>query len=241
MHVRAALTCGAMNLCAESGIDIGTDPRFGDAGDLELGVGERAATEIERAIGAQLAHGARVLSLGGDHAVTYPIVRAFAAHHDGLTLLHYDAHPDLYHGYAGNRLSHASPFARICEERLVRRLVQVGIRTLEPHQREQAARFGVEVHELRHGLPDVRALALAGPVYVSVDIDVLDPAFAPGVSHPEPGGVGVRELLRSLQAIDAPVVGADLVELNPRRDVNDTAAFAAAKLVKELAALILSS
>jgi arginase family enzyme len=146
-----------------------------------------------------------------------------------------DAHPDLYDAFEGDRYSHACQFARIMEERLARGLWQVGIRTMTGHQREQAARFGVEVIDMRRWArgerPEVR-----GPVYVSIDLDGIDPAFAPGVSHPEPGGLTVREVLEILRTLDGPFVGADVVELNPRRDTDARTAGVAAKLVKELAA-----
>jgi arginase family enzyme len=156
--------------------------------------------------------------------------------------VHFDAHPDLYDDLEGNRFSHACPFARIMEEGLAERLVQIGIRTMTGHQRDQAERFGVEVHEYRtwnRSLPD----DLNGPVYVTIDVDALDPAFAPGVSHHEPGGMTTRELLSCLHELAAglvPVVAADVVEINPRRDVNDMTAMVGAKLVRELLGLMLS-
>ena len=102
------------------------------------------------------------------------------------------AHPDLYEEFEGNRLSHACPFARIMEAGLAKRLVQVGIRTLNRHQREQAEKFGVDMIEMR-SLGAFDKLKADGPVYITFDTDVLDPAFAPGVSHREPGGISVRE------------------------------------------------
>jgi arginase family enzyme len=124
------------------------------------------------------------------------------------------------------------------EQGLARRLVQVGIRTLNRHCREQAERFGVEIVPMRGFAPD-RVPQLAGRLYISVDLDAFDPAFAPGVSHHEPGGLSVRDVLATLDRVRAPVVGADIVELNPSRDVNGVTAVLAAKLVKELAALFL--
>jgi agmatinase len=180
-----------------------------------------------------------VLVLGGDHAVTYPVVRAHAERYPGLTVVHLDAHPDLYDAFEGNRLSHACPFARILEEGLARRLVQVGIRTQNAPQREQAVRFGVEQVDMRAWRPDL-VVEADGPVYVSVDLDVLDPAFAPGVSHPEPGGLSAREVIGFLQRLRGSVVGADVVELNPARDAGDATARVAAKLAKELLARLLS-
>lgn len=177
------------------------------------------------------------MSLGGDHSISYPMLRAHARHYPGLTILHLDAHPDLYDELDGSRLSHACPFARIMEEGLCRRLVQVGIRTLNPHQREQASRFGVEIHEAgswQTGTP----LHLSGPLYVSLDMDVLDPAFAPGISHYEPGGFSMRDVLHILHGIGAgtgaPIVGADLVEFNPARDPGGVTAMVGAKFYKEI-------
>ena len=106
------------------------------------------------------------------------------------------------------------------ENGLAKRLVQVGIRTLNSTQQKQVEKFGVEVHQMRDfNLQDFK-LELDGPVYITIDIDALDPAFAPGVSHFEPGGLAVRDILSILQGIDVPVVGADIVEYNPERDIS---------------------
>ena len=144
------LHSGSANLCVESGADLAQDNRWQDAGDLAFDEHTPAFDRIERTVGRILDRGARVLSLGGDHSVTYPILRAYGARYAGLTLLHLDAHPDLYDAYDGNRLANACPFARIMEEGLAVRLVQAGIRTMNPHQRRQAERFGVETLEMRH-------------------------------------------------------------------------------------------
>ena len=189
--------------------------------------------QIEQSIDLLLERDLRVLSLGGDHSITYPIVRAFGKVFKDLTIIHFDAHPDLYDDFQGNRRSHASPFARIMEEKLAKRLIQVGIRTMNPHQKKQAARFGVEVYEIgrKRSLEEVKTWC---PVYVSFDMDVLDPAFAPGVSHREPGGMSVREALEHLHSITATIVGADVVEYNPSRDVSELTATVAGKILKEL-------
>lgn len=237
-RIREALHSGETNLCAEDGTDLGPESRWLDLGDLDLGSGGVAFEQIEAAIASLLQRGARVLSLGGDHAITYPIMRAYAAKYRDLTVLHLDAHPDLYDEFEGNRSSHACPFARIMEEELVARLVQVGVRTMNPHQRAQAKRFGVEVIEMRQYQPGLE-LDLDGPLYVSIDLDVLDPAFVPGVSHHEPGGFSVREVLRLVQELRVPVVGADIVELNPHRDPVGCTAMVAAKLLKEVTAVML--
>ena len=160
-------------------------------------------------------------------------MKAFAPHYPELTIFHFDAHPDLYDDFEGSTLSHACPFARIMESGLAKRLVQVGIRTINRHQREQASRFGVEVVEMR-ALPAYDKLKAAGPVYISFDIDVLDPAFAPGVSHREPGGMSVREAIAHLHAIEGTIVGADVVEYNPVQDVAGVTATVAAKILREI-------
>jgi arginase family enzyme len=148
-RIREVIASGSSSLCAEDGTDVGSDPRFVDAGDVELTTGAASMAAIEAASDALIAQGARVLSVGGDHSVTYALVRAHARRYPGLSLLHFDAHPDLYHDFQGNRFSHASPFARIMEEGLAVRLLQVGIRTLNPHQRDQARRFGVEMIQMK--------------------------------------------------------------------------------------------
>lgn len=229
-QIRQALRSASTNLSAEDGRDL--TETLSDRGDHH--------GSIERAVQDLLAEGLRPLSLGGDHSITFPIISAFAERFEKLDLLQFDAHPDLYDEYDGDRLSHACPFARIMESGLVGRLVQMGIRTMNEPQRRQAERFGVEVVEMRAWNAD-RRLAFDAPLYVSVDLDVLDPAFAPGVSHREPGGASTRQLIETIQAVRGRIVGADVVEFNPRQDPTETTAAVAAKLVKELAARMLRS
>src|SRR5205809_1102629 len=141
---------------------------------------------------------------------------------------------DLDAEFEGDRYSHACPFARIMEERLADRLVQVGIRTLTAVQRVQAERYGVEVIDMRAWVAGRRP-TLHEPVYVSIDLDAFDPAFAPGVSHREPGGLTAREVLTVLHGLSVPLVGADIVEFNPAQDPSGMTATLCAKLVKEVA------
>jgi agmatinase len=238
-HIRERLHCGSANLSAENGFNLADSTRWRDVGDVVFNPGEPESAAIETAIHGIVARGARPLSLGGDHSVTYPIVRAVARQHPGLTILHIDAHPDLYDELDGSRHSHACPFARILEEGLAARLVQVGIRTVNPAQRAQIQRFGVETIEMKDWSFE-RLPRLDGPLYLSLDLDALDPAFVPGVSHHEPGGLSTREVLRVVQSISAPIVGADIVELNPLADINAMTAMVAAKFLKEIAARMLS-
>ena len=233
--IRQALHSPAGNAWTETGVDLGVDGALGDAGDLPLGTSAAdARTKIEEAVRTLLESGGRPIALGGDHSVTYPIVRAVRWFHPQLSILHFDAHPDLYPEFEGDRYSHACPFARVMEERLADRLVQVGIRTSTAVQRAEAERYGVEVIDMRAWVAGRRP-ELRAPVYVSIDIDALDPAFAPGVSHREPGGLTVREVLAVLHGLTVPLVGADIVEFNPAQDPSGMTATLCAKLVKEVA------
>ena len=236
--IREAFYSDHGNLTSESGMDLGKQPRLVDTGDLDLSAD--MADRITSGVRQLLDRGAHVLSLGGDHAVTFPILRAYAAVHGPVNILHFDAHPDLYDELGGNRMSHACPFARIMEEGLAKRLVQVGIRTMNKHQREQVARFGVEVIEMRHWQPDPR-LSFDGPLYLSLDLDGMDPAYVPGVSHYEPGGLSPRDILGLIHRIDVPLIGADVVEYNPTRDINGMTAVVAAKFMRELAARMIET
>lgn len=231
--IREAFHSDAWNRFTESRVDLDLPNTFEDAGDLINMESPDAYDRIESAISQIIDDKKRPLSLGGDHSVTFPILNAIGKRIPGITLVHFDAHPDLYANYEHNPHSHASPFARICEAQLVARLVQIGIRTLNPHQRSQAEKYHVEVFEMDN-LPDPATLKLAGPIYVSFDLDVLDPAFAPGISHWEPGGLTTREAIRYLHSLPAPIIGADVVEFNPIRDSSGLTATVAAKILKEL-------
>lgn len=234
--IRAALASDHSNQATEMGAELGIDIAVEDLGDLPLDESAADFDRIAATATAAVEAGKVALFLGGDHMVTYPIVAGIAAVRGPLNILHFDAHPDIYDDFGGDPLSHASPFARIMERGLATHLVQVGIRTLNRHCREQAARFGVEIVEMRKFSPDAVPIP-EGPLYVSIDMDALDPAFAPGVSHHEPGGLSVRDILSVLHRIEAKIVGADIVEYNPARDINDMTAMVAAKFVKELAGL----
>ncbi|HET6971624.1 MAG TPA: arginase family protein [Phenylobacterium sp.] len=233
--IRAALTSSHAHLTASNGLemgglllDLGDAPLKEDAGDF---------ARMVEAVRVAFEAGPAVV-LGGDHAVTYPVLRGLAdAGMAPPQIVHVDAHPDYYDDFEGDPLSHASPFARILENGLAAGLTQFGIRTMNAPLAAQAERFGVAVFG-----PDEHAAGLAalpkGPAYISIDLDGLDPAFAPGVSHHEPGGLTTREVLEVIWRTPGPVIGGDIVELNPDRDVNGMTATVAAKLLKELAARI---
>ncbi|MEJ2583879.1 MAG: agmatinase family protein [Robiginitalea sp.] len=225
--IREALYSGSMNLFAENGTDL--SDRLADQGDFQVA----EYFEIEALTLKHLDKGLKLFTLGGDHSITFPILRALHQKYPVLDVLQIDAHPDLYEQYDGNLYSHACPFARILEEGLAGRLVQVGIRTLNKHQKEQADRFGVEMYPMGD-LPFVKPLRFSNPVYISLDMDALDPAFAPGVSHREPGGLSTRQVISMIQDLKGEVVGADLVEYNPVQDFGGNTASVGAKLMKEL-------
>jgi arginase len=236
--IRRALESPSSNSWSETGRDLSAPGALDDAGDLDVS-GDTPRDAIEQGTRDVLASHGRPIALGGDHSITYPILRAVRKANRHLTILHIDAHADLYDEFEGDRYSHACPFARIMEEGLADRLVQVGIRTLTGHQRDQAKRFGVEVIDMRAWVAGTRPDLGTTPLYLSLDLDALDPAYAAGVSHWEPGGLTVREVITLVQGIAAPLVGADVVEYNPVRDPSGLTAMVAAKLVKEIAAKML--
>lgn len=240
-RLREVLYSNSGNWSTELGFDLDGAP-WRDLGDLELPPEPGYRGEIEEAAVAILDAGGIPVAIGGDHSVTYPLVRGIATVSGPPMILHLDAHGDLYDTLDGNRYSHATPFARIMEEGSASRLVQIGVRSLTSHQREQIERFGVQATEMREfELAATLANLPRGPLYLSLDIDVLDPAFAPGVSHHEPGGMDVRELLTILHAIEGPIIGADIVELNPLRELGGVTAAVAAKLLKEILGKIVMS
>ena len=231
--IRAELGSGSSNSTAENGCDIGDPSVFRDAGDVALTETPEDLERIAAATAAIFREGAGVF-LGGDHFVSWPILEGLRrADRPAPHLVHIDAHPDLYPDFGGNPHSHASPMARIMERKLAASLTQIGVRTVNAIQLAQIERYGVRAFGARRFADALGALP-SGPTYLSIDIDGLDPAFAPGVSHQEPGGLTVREVLELIDRLPGPLIGADVVELNPDRDLNGMTAAVAAKLVKEL-------
>lgn len=228
--IRDAYHSGSVNTSTENIRDLSSESIWIDLGNINV---TDYHNDIEQAISKILELQIKPLTLGGDHSITYPIIKTFSGKYENLTILQLDAHCDLYDEFDNNKYSHACPFARIMEQKLVKRLVQVGIRTMTPHQKEQAEKFGVEVYEMS-SIHNNLDLNLEEPLYLSLDMDVLDPAFAPGISHYEPGGMSTRDVLKILKNIPVPLVGADIVEYNPTRDINDMTALVAAKFLKEI-------
>lgn len=189
--------------------------------------------DIEAVSRSNLKKTEKLLTFGGDHSITYPILKAYHEKYQNLHILQIDAHTDLYDEFEGDKHSHACPFARIMEDKLAIKLTQIGIRTLTPHLRAQADRFEVEMIEMKNF--DINKLPVFDqPLYLSLDLDGIDPAYAPGVSHQEAGGLSSREVISIIQSINGPLVGADIVEYNPTRDANGITASLAGKLAKEI-------
>ena len=234
--IRQSVRSPAGNRYTERGADL---TPLADAGDLALtNDPANARVMIQAGIETSLTNGFVPIALGGDHSITYPIMRAIARQHP--------ASPSCTSTRTAisTMSSRATAFRTPARSRgswrrqLCARLVQVGIRTLTPHQREQIKRFGVETIEMQRFAGGARPM-ISGPVYVSIDIDGIDPAFAPGVSHREPGGLSVREVLTMIHSLDGPIVGADVVEFNPSQDLGNVTASVAAKIVREIAGAIL--
>lgn len=235
--IRDALHSPSANLCSERGFDLAVERRWRDAGDIGSPQQQPAFEEIVAEVGAILEAGERVIAIGGDHSISWPLLQAHADRYPRLTVLHLDAHPDLYDELYGDRLSHACPFARVLEDGLAAGIVQVGVRAITAEHRSRALKGGVRMIEMKD-IQDTLYLRFVNPVYVSFDLDALDPAFAPGVSHHEPGGLTTRQAVQIIQALKGRIVGLDVVELNPSRDPSSITAAAAFKIIKETAGRI---
>jgi agmatinase len=209
----------------------------------------RSHAAIEATVSQVLAAGALPFVLGGDHSVSEPAVRACAAARGPVGLVHFDTHTDTGAEVFGVERSHGTFMRRLIDDGQVdaRRYAQIGLRGYWPGEREFAwqAERGVTslfAHDVRDlGIREAVRRAVEavgpGPAYLTVDVDVLDPAFVPGTGTPEPGGLTASELLLGVRTVAAELelVGADVVEYNPSRDVNGVTATVAAKLVKEIA------
>ncbi|GJL93184.1 agmatinase [Hyphococcus sp.] len=231
--IRAVLFAESSSPYSIDGLDARETISVYDFADLPSD-GAEARAAISARISAATKAKTKPLSLGGDHSVTYPILKALKDFHGPMNILHVDAHTDLYDEFEGDPYSHACPFARAIEDGCVGTLVQVGLRSIGPAQRVFGEKHGV----VMLGADEADAIPydrLTGPLYVSIDLDGLDPAFAPGVSHPEPGGLSTRDVISMIKRLKTAPIGADIVELNPEKDINLLTAHVAARLVKELA------
>ena len=202
---------------------------------------------IERAYDELASHGCKPLTIGGDHTVVLPILRALHRVHGPLGVVHIDAHADVNDVMFGEKIAHGTPFRRLVEEGLVdgKRVVQIGLRgtgyTAEDFDwpRKQGFRV-VPAEECWHRsltplMQEVREQVGGGPVYISFDIDGLDPAFAPGTGTPEIGGLTIVQALEVLRGCDGlEIVGTDLVEVSPIYDTSGNTSLVAANLLYEM-------
>ena len=220
-----------------------------DAGDLAVNPFdiEEAIAQIETGARSLLERSERLVTIGGDHTIALPLLRAMAAKHGPVAVVHFDAHLDTWDTYFGAAYTHGTPFRRASEEGLIDRSGCIHVGTRGPLYSTQDL---VEDRELGfHVVPSVEVDDLGSkgiverirervqdrPVYVSVDIDVLDPAFAPGTGTPEAGGMTSRELLAVLRAFGSmDLVGADVVEVAPAYDHAETTGIAASHVVYEI-------
>lgn len=223
---------------------------YGDVDVIPVSIDDTMAN-IQAEVGRLLAAGATVISLGGDHSISLPLLRAHHARHGPLSLVHLDAHPDTWSKEFGDRpYSHGTSFRRAIEEGLLRPggYVQIGIRgpTTDAGDLKDAERLGARVVGIDEafeigiaGVLDVVRSAVQGPTYLTLDIDSADPAFAPGTGTPEVGGFSSRDLLalvRGLRGLD--LVGFDLVEVSPPYDHGGITAILAANLAFEMLSLV---
>jgi agmatinase len=220
---------------------------FGDAPVIPADP-ETSHAAIEATLGQVLAAGAMPVTLGGDHSISEPAIRACAAVHGPVGVVHFDTHTDTGAEVFGVERSHGTFMRRLVEAGHVEgsRYVQIGLRGYWPGEREFSWQAEHEItslfmHDVRElGIGEVTARAIAvvgrGPVYLTVDVDVLDPAFVPGTGTPEPGGMTATDLLLAVRTVAAELelVGADVVEVIPTAvGTNDYSALVAERVVRE--------
>lgn len=220
----------------ELGEDLADHP-FIDIGDVILPYGNvSGALEAIRRVAVRVVERNRIpFVIGGEHLVTWPVVQALTARYPDLIVLHFDAHADLRQDYVGERLSHATALRLVAEELGPGRVYQFGVRSATAaeaaYARDHTRFFPGRVLE-----PLAGSLAELGdrPLYVTIDIDVVDPAFAPGTGTPEPGGISAREMLAAVHLLRGKrVVGLDLVEVSPAADPSERTAVLGAKIIRD--------
>ncbi|MFD4959845.1 agmatinase [Microbacterium sp. NPDC058389] len=224
-----------------------------DAGDIPANPFdiEAAVTEIETAATALGDRVERIVTVGGDHTIALPLLRAVTKKHGPVAVLHFDAHLDTWDTYFGAPVTHGTPFRRASEEGLIDLTASCHVGTRGPLYSKQdlvdderlgfsiVSSVDIEVDGIEAAIARVRRRIGDKPLYISIDIDVLDPAHAPGTGTPEAGGMTSRELLRMLRALsDRNVVGADVVEVSPAYDHAQVTGIAASHVVYELVSLM---
>ncbi|MDR4935135.1 agmatinase [Rossellomorea marisflavi] len=215
--------------------------KYYDAGDIPLPFGnaQRSLDMIEDYIDGLLADGKTPFGMGGEHLVSWPVMKAVAKKHPDLVIIHMDAHTDLREEYEGEPLSHSTPIRKIAEHIGPENVYSFGIRSGMREEFQWAKENGMHISkfEVLEPLKEILPTLAGRPVYVTIDIDVLDPAHAPGTGTVDAGGITSKELLASIHEIarsEVNVVGADLVEVAPIYDPSEQTANTASKLIREM-------
>lgn len=213
------------------------DIDFFDGGDVVLPWGNVAESlkRIESTVEAILNQGKQTVCIGGEHLVSLPLIKAYRRHYPDLVVIQMDAHADLRQEYLGEELSHATVMRHVVQVLGPQRLFQLGIRSATEDELEFAeGRTYLYLDQLLNAVDSVKEQVGKRPVYITLDIDVLDPAFAPGTGTPEPGGFSSRELLQVMHSLkELQVVGFDLVEISPPYEKGDNTSILGAKIVRE--------
>jgi agmatinase len=181
-----------------------------------------------------LAHDKKWLGIGGEHLVTLPAFEAYLEKYPDIAVVHFDAHADLRDDYLGEKLSHATVLRRIADYIGPERMIQIGIRS-GPQEEFDWMRQHKTLVESMEQLAEAKQRIAGRPVFLTIDLDVLDPSILPGTGTPEPGGLSFKEFLCYLMAFqNCPLVGADVVELAPHYDASGVSAVVAAKVIREV-------
>jgi agmatinase len=217
------------------------DVKYYDAGDIPLPFGnpQKSIDIIEDFVDQVLAAGKFPLGMGGEHLVSWPVMKAMYKKYPDLAIIHFDAHTDLREQYEGEPLSHSTPIRKIAEHIGPNNVYSFGIRSGMKEEFEWAKQNGMHISkfEVLEPLKEILPTLAGRPVYVTIDIDVLDPAHAPGTGTVDCGGITSKELLASIHAIarsEVNVVGGDLVEVAPIYDPSEQTANTASKLIREM-------
>jgi agmatinase len=235
--IRDAFDGRCYNSTTESGVDLAGAVK--DLGNVRPGPDwARTYKAFKTASASAVSSGFVPFFAGGDHAVTVPVVDGLAVTHRSIHIIQIDAHPDIYLEYEGNRDSHACVVSRLLELEHVATVTQFGIRCVNAEQARELERHRDRVRVLRIDTTEGKPLSIGhipedAAVYLTIDLDGFDPAYAPGVSHPVPGGLTTRQVLDLVRCLERVLVGMDVVEVNPARDINGTTAILAARILQE--------
>lgn len=247
LEIRRATSGSLYNSFTERGVDLTAAWRIYDCGDVECAATtSEMRRNVRKAVGRVYSNGMRLLFLGGDHAITLFCLSAITElSKQNWGLVYLDSHPDLYDVYEGDKYSHACVVTRIVEETTVppEAVVEVGIRASTQQQLDYADKKEIRTittselqSEGASSAGDTVRKLLGGTekIYLSIDFDVLDPAYAPGLGNPEPGGLSTRDVVDFIHSLEGLRIAAfDIVEICPRFDPSGITAFAAAKIIKE--------